>query len=179
MHRIIAVSLCLAAAACSGGGGEEKKAEEAQAATIEAGQWETSFEVTAHRVVDGTPDPALKAAAGDKETGAACVTEADKAKPAPELFAGPGYTCQYKSDYIRNGRINASLSCTREGIEGEIMMSVQGSYTGTTFEGTVGTTTYLPGRGDFESSRKIAGRKVAPACAAEEPAAGAAGNKAG
>lgn len=180
--RSLLIMPLLLVAACSGGdgggeGGGEKKAE-AQAATIEAGQWETSFEVTEHRSVDKT-EPALKAAAGDKETATSCVAEADKATPPPELFAGPGYTCKYRSSYIRNGRINASLDCTREGIKGQLMLSVDGSYTGTGFEGTVQTTTYLPGNGDFASMRKITGRRIGASCAAAEPAAGTSGKKAG
>jgi hypothetical protein len=169
MRSLLIVPLCLLSA-CSGGeggGGEEQKAQ-AQAATIEAGQWETSFEVTEHRSVDKTT-PVLKAAAGDKETAALCVAEADKATPPPELFAGPGYACKYRSSYVRNGRINASLDCTRPGIRGQLMLSVDGSYTGTSFEGTVQTTTYLPGDGDFASMRKIAGRKTGATCAAAAP----------
>jgi hypothetical protein len=46
------------------------------------------------------------------------------------------------------------------------MLSVQGTQTGTSFEGTVDTITYLPGSGDFEMSRKMSGRKTAAACAA-------------
>jgi hypothetical protein len=179
MRNLLLMPLCLVAA-CSGGeggGGEEKKAE-AQAATIEAGQWETSFEVTEHRSADQT-EPALKAAVGDRETGALCVAEADKATPPPELFAGPGYACKYKNSYVRNGRINASLDCTREGIVGQLMLSIDGSYTGTSFEGNVQTTTYLPGRGDFASMRKISGRKIGASCAAAEPALEKSGKGAG
>jgi hypothetical protein len=170
MRILYILPVCLLAA-CSegGGGGGEKKAEQA-AASLEAGQWETSFEVTGMRSTDQT-EPALKAAAGDKETGTACIAAGSEATPPPELFAGPGHTCTYKSSYIRNGRLNASLTCRRPDVQGEMMISVQGSYTGTSFGGTADTTTYLPGRGDFEMGRKITGRKTGPTCAAaEDPA---------
>ena len=164
MRILIAAPLCLAVAAC-GGGGEEKKKEEAAAATMAAGQWETSHEVTAIRSTDKT-EPAVKAAAGDRETGSVCIEAGKEATPDPALFAGPGHTCQYKNSYIRSGRITASLNCKREGVDGDLMMTVEGKYTGTTFEGTVSTTSYLPGRGDFEMSRKMSGRQTAPACQA-------------
>jgi len=167
--RILAlVPLCLVAS-CSGGG-EEKKAEEAAAATIDGGQWETSFEVTKFGSTDQSP-PAMKAAVGDKAINAICVPEAERSTPPPELFAGEGYECDYKNNYIRNGRINASINCTREGVTGDIMMTVDGSYKADSLEGTVTTTTYLPGAGDFQMDRKLTGRKTAAACApAEEPA---------
>ena len=163
MRHWMLLPLCLAA--CSGGETQEKKAEGPAAATVEAGQWETSFEVVSIRSTDKTT-PALKAAAGEKASGTACVAKGEEAKPAPELFAGEGNTCTYKSSYIRSGRLNASLSCRRDGIDGELMMTVVGKYTGTSFEGTVDTVSYLPGSGDFEMSRKISGRKTGDACQA-------------
>ena len=170
MRALILVPLCLVAA-CSEGGEQKKK--EGPAKNVTAGQWETSYEVTAIRSTDKT-EPALKAAEGDRETGSVCIPAGGEATPPPELFAGPGHECSYKNSYIRNGRITASLSCTREGIEGDLMMTVEGKYTATTFEGTVSTTTYLPGRGDFEMSRKMSGRHTAASCQAPaaEPKAG-------
>ena len=166
MRALILVPLCLVAA-CSEGG-EKKK--EAAAANVTAGQWTTEHEVTSIRSTDKT-ELALKAAEGDKETGSVCIPAGGEAKPAPQLFAGPGYECQYKNSYIRKGRITASLSCRREGIDGELMMTVEGKYTATTFDGTVSTTSYLPGRGDFEMNRQMSGRHVAAACQAAEPKA--------
>ena len=167
MRILTIVPLCVAVAAC-GGAGEEKKKDAAAPAAMTAGQWETSFEVAAMRSTDKT-EPALKAAVGDKETGAACIDAGKEAEPAPALFAGPGYECQYKNSYIRNGRITASLGCTRKGIDGELVMSVDGKSTATTFEGTVSTTSFLPGRGDFEMSRKVSGRQTGPTCQAAAP----------
>jgi hypothetical protein len=168
MRNLTILAAC-SLAACSGG--EEEKKVEVQAATMEAGQWQTEHEVTAHRSTDKT-EPALKAAVGDKETGSACIVAASEATPPPALFAGSGYTCTYKDSYIRGGRINASLTCKRAGLSGEIMMSVDGTYTGTSFNGTVSTSTYLVTDGDFASTRKVSGRKTGPTCAAEEPAEG-------
>ena len=163
--RAFAFILLLLIAGCSeGGGGEQKKAEEVPA-TMEAGQWETGFELSSIRSVDKMT-PAVKGAVGDKETAKVFIAEADRAEPPTELFSGAGYQCCYKSSYIKNGRINASLDCKREGVSGQFLMSVSGSYTKDAFDGTVGTTTYLPGAGDFEMNRKISGRRSGPACEA-------------
>lgn len=166
MRAAIIVPFCLAAAACSGGGGEAKKEAAEIPASLPAGQWETSFETTAIRSTDQTT-PALEAKAGDKETASACVAAADAAKPPADLIVGEGYACSYKSSYIRAGRLNASLSCRRDGIQGELMMSVTGNYTADTLEGTVETTTYLPGDGDFSQTRSFTGRKTSDTCTPE------------
>jgi hypothetical protein len=162
MRAYLIASAFLATAACSGGG-EENKAEEAPAA-LAAGQWEVASEVTAFRSTDKAL-PALKAAVGDKATSTACIEKGDEDKPKPELFAGTGYECKYRETYFRRGRINASLSCERESIEGEIMMNVEGKYTAAGFEGTVTATSFLRGEGDFAMTSKITGRKTADACA--------------
>ena len=174
MRALILVPF-LAVAACSGEGGEKKEEKAARPASFPAGQWQADFEVENIRSTDKT-EPALAAKAGDKESVAACATEG--AGPPPELLAGPGYQCQPKNSYVRNGRMTVSLDCTREGIEGQVMMTVDGTYSADTVEGTVHTTTYLPGRGDFEMSRKFSGRRTGDTCTPADTG-GAEGNAAG
>jgi hypothetical protein len=162
MRSLIIVPLCLAAA-CSGGG-EEKKADES-AATMQAGQWEVTSQVTAFRSTDKAT-PALKAAAGDKSTAPACIEAGKEDKPPPEMFAGAGYECDYKDQYIRSGRLTATLDCERDALEGHIFMTIEGSYKGDSFEGTSSATSYLSGDGDFAMNSKISGRRTGPTCAA-------------
>jgi hypothetical protein len=166
MRGLIVIPLCLAAA-CSGGGEENKVAEAANA--MQSGQWEISSEVSDFRSTDKAT-PALKAAAGDKSAAPACIEAGKEDKPPAEMFAGVGYECDYKDRYISGGRINLSLECDREALEGKVMVSVQGTYTGESFEGTSTATSFLPGDGDFVMNSKISGRRTGPACAA--PAAG-------
>ena len=163
MRALIIVPLCLAAA-CSGGGGEENKAEEA-AAAMQAGQWEISSEVTNFRSTDKAT-PALKAAIGDKATAPACVEAGKEDKPPPEMFAGAGYECDYKDAYVRSGRINVSLDCERDALEGHILMTVEGTYTGDSFQGTTTANSFLSGEGDFAMNSKVTGRRIGPTCAA-------------
>jgi hypothetical protein len=151
-------------AACSGGGGEENKAEEA-AAAMQAGQWEVTSEVTAFRSTDKAT-PALKAAVGDKATAPACIEAGKEDKPPPEMFAGVGYKCDYKDRYVRGGRINVSLECERDALEGKIQMTFEGNYKGDSFEGSANANSFLSGDGDFAMATKVTGRRTGPTCAA-------------
>ena len=165
MRTPVAILLCLGAAAC-GGAPEEKKAEEAPA-LLPAGTWTVGSTITALRSLDKTP-PAIKAAVGDKDSLGVCVPKATP-EPPPAMFAGTGYTCVYKSAYIKEGMLNATIDCRRPEIEGAIMMSVQGSYTATGFTGTADTTAYLPGAGDFAMSRKLTATVKPGACTPPPP----------
>jgi hypothetical protein len=82
------------------------------------------------------------------------------------MFAGVGYKCEYKDRYIRGGRLNLALECEREALEGNVMVSVSGTYKGDSLEGTATATSFLPGDGDFLMNSKISGRRTGPACAA-------------
>lgn len=168
MRALIIVPLCLVAA-CSGGGEENKAAEAADA--MQAGQWEISSEVTGFRSTDKAT-PALKAAAGDKATAPACIEAGKEDKPPAEMFAGAGYECDYKDRYLSGGRVNVSLECERDALEGKIMVSVEGTYTGDSFQGTTTATSFLSGEGDFVMNSKVSGRRTGPTCAAPaDPAA--------
>ena len=174
MRMLLIVPLCFAAAACSGGDETANQSAEAPA-TLPAGTWQAQFEVKSFRTTDQTTTPALKAKVGDKEDASSCVPEAQRARPAPELFAGAGYACTYQNSYIKDGMINATIQCTRPELKGEINMAVEGSYTADRFEATVDSTSYLPGPGDFTMSRKVKG-KLTPGACQPAPAAGADGN---
>jgi hypothetical protein len=163
MRALIIVPLCLAAA-CSDGGGEQNKAEEA-ATAMQAGQWEIVSEVTAFRSTDKAT-PALKAAVGDKTTAPACIEAGKEEKPPAEMFAGAGYKCDYKDRYMRGGLINVSIECERDALEGKIQMTVEGTYTGDSFQGTVNANSFLSGDGDFAMTSKVTGRRTGPTCAA-------------
>lgn len=162
MRGLIVISLCLAAA-CSSGGEENKAAETAD--SMQAGQWEISSEVSDFRSTDKAT-PALKAAAGDKAASPACIEAGKEDKPPAEIFAGVGYECDYKDRYISGGRINVTLECERKALEGKVMVSVQGTYTGESLEGTATATSFLPGDGDFVMNSKVSGRRTGPTCAA-------------
>ena len=149
----------LALAACGGQEQQQPVAEEAPA-TLAGGLYEVASEVTALASTDNTtPSTPLKV--GDKQTIKACVT-AD-GKPAPELLAEHGKSpdkCEIKNSYIRNGRMSAQMSCSREGQSGQVMPAMMGSFSKDGFEGEITTMTYFVQEGDYRMTRKVSARRV-------------------
>lgn len=167
--RALALIPLLVAAACSEGGeGGETAAKAATAASIQSGQWETSSEVKSFRSTD-TGQPRIQAPVGTRATASTCVPEGGTARPSPAVFAGSDYQCTYNNIYMRNGRINASLACTREGLEGPVTMSVNGTFTGSEFTATVDAASYLITDGDVQFTTQVQGRRGGE-CQAAAPA---------
>jgi hypothetical protein len=158
--------LILAACSEGGDGGQsaKAKAEAARNLKLAAGQWEITAEVIKLTKQDNG-QPALKTPEGSKTTASHCVAEADGKKPQPALFAGRGYSCQYGNFYMSSGTLNAQLNCRREGLAGEVRMTVDGSYTADTIEANQSISTFLSGNGDVNIQSKLTGRRTAPACA--------------
>lgn len=163
MRSLVLLPL-IALAAC--GGEPEEKTAPVAASTMSAGQWTLASEVTSVDSLDKT-EPAIKAAVGDKSEAAACLAEGDVAKPQPAVFVGEDAgTCNYENFYMSRGRLNATLGCKKDGIDGDIQVSLEGTYTGDSFDVTARTQTYLPGPGDVAIGRKIKGMKSSAQCAA-------------
>ena len=161
-----AIGAAMALAAC----GEQAAPVEQAAAALQPGLYEVTSEVTSLSSTDNTT-PSTKAKQGDKSTIKACVG-AD-GKPAPELFSeGEGDKCEIKNSYIRNGRLSAQMSCRREGMRGEIMPAMMGSFKADSFEGDITSLTYFIEEGDYRMSRKVSARRVGdcPAGGVEAPA---------
>lgn len=155
-------------AACGGEPAAPVKEEAAQA--LQPGLYEVSSEVTSLASTDNTT-PATKAKQGDKTVIKACVS-AD-GKPAPELFAeAEGDKCEMKNSYVRNGRLSAQMSCKREGMRGEVMPAMMGSFKADSFEGEITSLTYFIEEGDYRMARKVSAKRVGdcPAGGAAEPA---------
>ena len=131
-------------------------AEEAPAA-LGAGLYEVSAEVTQLASTDNTT-PATKLKQGDKLTTRACVT-AD-GKPEPELLAENGDKCELKNSYVRNGRMTAEMSCSRDGKTGSVMPAMNGSFGKDAFEGEITTLTYFVDDGDYRMTRKVSAKRV-------------------
>lgn len=164
MRSLILLPIFLVAA-CSDGGGAPQEAKAAADTTMEAGQWETTTEVTRLTTLDGGA-PAIDTPAGTKASFTSCIVEADRRKPAPTLFAGEEAECEYNDFYMSRGRMNASMTCEVPGLAGGLVTSVEGSNDATSFEGTVSSSTRLPGSGDVRMASKISGRKIGPCPAA-------------
>ena len=163
---VCASGIALALVACGG----EKKEEAASAAVpakLAAGLYEVSAEVTQLSSTDNTT-PATKLKQGETHVVKACVT-AD-GQPEPTLLSEEeGDKCEIKNSYIRNGRMSAQMSCTREDQPGYVMPAMVGSYSAEGFEGEINTLTYFVAEGDYRLTRKVTAKRLG-----ECPAEGAA-----
>jgi hypothetical protein len=152
------LALALAAAAlCAGCSGEEpaKKPEKPQA--LQAGQYEVTATTPEIASTDGTT-PAVSASAGQgAEPVRGCV--ADDGALDASLFAFAGETCKETSSYLKRGRLNLQLQCTRPG-HGDINAFVEGSFTADGFEGDVTSSSYFAGSGDYRMTRRVAGKRI-------------------
>lgn len=168
MIKLIGVAgLTMLLAACGG----EKSApveETAAAAKLSPGLYEVSYNVITLASTDQTT-PATKLKQGDKGVIKACVG-ADN-QPAPELLAEEGDKCEIKNSYIRNGRMSAQMSCTREGLSGQVMPAMMGSFTADGFEGEISTLTYFYKDGDYRLVREVNAKRVGDCPAAPAEAA--------
>ena len=162
-----AAGLALALAACGGGKTEEAPAAAAAPASLAAGLYEVSAEVTQLASTDNTT-PATKSKQGETQLIKACV--AADGKPDPALFAEAGDKCEIKNSYIRNGRLSAQMSCTREGMSGQVMPAMMGKYTADGFEGEITALTYFVKDGDYRLTRKVTAKRVGDCPAGGAPA---------
>lgn len=171
--RAIAFAAVLALAACSEGEPPQNNSAAAAAEDLETGQWETVLDVSRVEEVDGAP-PMLKLASGDKVARSSCVVAEEASRPAPALLAGmEGARCQYQNIYMSRGRLNASMTCRVGDLPGDVLVAVEGNYTGGTFEANSTIRTQFTTAGDSVVTAKLTGRRTGD-CAADP-----AGNSAG
>lgn len=168
--RAIAYLMPLLLVTACGGGGEAETNEAAPAATsITAGQWELTSEVSDFRTVD-QGQPKIDTPVGTRATSSVCVG-ADT-RPPTSFFAGDGYACEYGAYYVRNGRINVTLACGREGLSGSIPISAEGRITDDGVEFTRTIRTVLASDGDVEITATVTGRRTGDCTPEADPAAG-------
>jgi len=150
----------LAALAGCGGEGEQKAKAPERAQAMNAGQWQSTFEVTNFRQTDAGR-PRLNLPVGTRDDGAACIGEGDTRRPPMELFAGSGFeNCRWGDNfYMRNGRLVSSGTCRRDGV-GQVEVTISVDFTGTSFEGTSEMVTRLPTDGDVIAAARIEGRRT-------------------
>jgi hypothetical protein len=166
--RYLTLMAMLMTGACSGEGEQPKAAAAPKASAMQAGQWETSTEVTRLTQKDQGA-PKIATPPGTKSTDRVCVGEGEVKKPAPALFAGSeGGECAYDNFYMSGGTLNVTMRCTRPGLNGEILVTAYGDYAADSFEVTTDTSTHLATDGDVVIAAKMTGRHVGPCTAAPE-----------
>ena len=153
-------ALAFALSAC-GNESAPAAAPTSETKSLSAGEYEVATRVEDLRSTDHTT-PLTKA----KQTAAneapamhrACV--ADGGKIDSSMFAEAGDKCSVQNSYVRNGKINMQLSCTRSGAPGQVLQSIDGDYGADSFTATVNTGTYFTGSGDYAMRRAMTARRV-------------------
>ena len=154
--RALALIPVLFIAACGETQVADKAAAPAAAEAPSPGQWELSAEVTRFRQTD-TGAPMINAPVGTRTTERFCVGAGEL--PA-EMFAGEGYRCRRTSDYVHGGRLNLSLTCQRDGLSGNVLVTANGTFEEATMEFTRNLRTVLATNGDVEIDARVTGRRV-------------------
>jgi len=175
MRSLVLLPL-LILAACSDGGADaaaeaQAKADAAKKLELAAGLWQTSAEVTRLTSQD-EGKPAIDTPVGTKIEASGCVAAGEGKKPNPILLAGhEDYDCEYSNFYMSSGTLNAQLNCKRKGLNGEVRMTVDGTYTADGIEAEQSISTFLAGRGDVNIMTKLTARHAGPACPPADAAA--------
>lgn len=161
----------VALAACGGGEDAAENRMAAAATELAPGLYEVRSEVTAFEQLD-QGQAKIDTPVGTSATEQVCVAPGDR--PISTLFTGSGFDCDYSNYYGRNGRMNHTLNCSREGADGNVGITVNGSFTGDSFEVEREITTTFAGEGDVRTAATVTGRRVGD-CPADgaEPDAGA------
>jgi hypothetical protein len=153
--RALALLPLLLAASCGDGATENQAAPAAD--TPAAGQWALTSEVTRFRKTD-QGRARIDTPVGTHASQNVCVGAGGRLPT--ELFSGDNFTCTYGSYYVRRGHANVSLTCHREGLAGDILMSVDGTFADGTISLHRNLRTILAGDGDVELDADISGRRT-------------------
>jgi hypothetical protein len=160
--RFLALIPLLSLAACGGGEAEQNKTA-AVAARPAAGQWELTSEVTAFRTTDSGA-PKINTPVGTRATESVCVGAGQQVPTA--AFSGENYRCNYDNYYVRNGRINVTMQCARDDLEGAVPMTADGTFEENSFEYNRNLRTVLTTDGDVEITTRVTARRTGE-CAPE------------
>lgn len=165
MKKVILILAGLGLAGCDGAPApvSEENAPKGKAELLESGLYELTITVDKLASADGS-EPATKRSAGEEVMRRVCV--ASEGISSPALYAEDEDDCTLHNPYVRPGRVQADLRCTRPGVSGQVNLSGNGTYESESFEMDVRTLTALAGSGDYAMSRTIKGSRVGE-CPAE------------
>jgi hypothetical protein len=154
--RIVLLGIAAAAVVAGCSSETAPKPEEAAAASLKPGEYEIVAKVDNVHSTDKTT-PVTKAKAGDPPTTRrACV--AANGTIASDAFSDAGDKCTTSDSYVRGGRLNVQLACTRP--NGQLMHLADGDFKADSFEAKLKTVTYFAGSGDYEMTRSLTGKRV-------------------
>ncbi|MGZ8360546.1 MAG: DUF3617 domain-containing protein, partial [Allosphingosinicella sp.] len=83
-----------------------------------------------------------------------------------DLFSGENFQCNYDNYYVRNGRLNVTLQCAREGLSGSVPMTVSGTFEENSLEYERDLRSVLASDGDVQIRSRVTARRTG-ACTRE------------
>jgi Protein of unknown function (DUF3617) len=152
--RALALIPFLFVAGCGEAPTENKAAP--AAAAFAPGQWELASEVTSFRKT-GAGNAGADTPVGTRTTQSLCVGAGHELQTA--FFAGDGYRCSYGTYYVRNGRVNLTMGCSREGLDGTITMAAEGTFQANSVEFRRNSNTSLTAGGAVAAETRVTGRR--------------------
>jgi len=160
--RALALITLFALASC---GGDEAENKASVAAVPSPGQWELSAQVTRFTTMDHAT-PRINTPVGTRSTQSVCVGAGGQLPTA--IFSGDDLTCSYGNYYVRNGTANATLTCQRHGLTGNILMTVDGTFGADRISLHRNVTTMLTPDGNAQIEADVTGRRTG-ACTPAAP----------
>lgn len=160
----ILAAVAVTLAACSEDSPQQNRAQPKAALT--PGLYEATWTVTEVRSTDKT-DPATKLTVGATGKAEACIQQGPVIDL--ELFAEGDDECKESNSYVRGGRMNIQMQCSRPGEPGPVMQTMTGTSTANSFQGEISTSTYLTGFGDYTMVRTVTGKRKGD-CPSEDQA---------
>jgi uncharacterized protein DUF3617 len=110
----------------------------------------------------GPGNRAIETPVGTRATQSLCVGAGHELQTG--FFAGDGYRCSYGSYYVRNGRVNLTMICSREGLDGNVTMAAEGTFEANRVEFRRTLTATLTAGGNVAVDARVTGRRTG-ACA--------------
>jgi hypothetical protein len=153
--RALALLPLLFVASCGDGAAENKAAPVAAAPS--PGQWELTSQVTRFRKADQGA-ARIDTPVGTRATQSLCVAAGGQLPT--EMFSGDGFTCSYGTYYVRNGHAGVTVNCHREGLTGDIPMTIDGTFEADRINLHRNLRTVLTTDGDVEIDADVTGHRT-------------------
>ena len=113
----------------------EKKVADAGGVTsfVRPGRWESKVTIEEMRIPGMSPEAAsqMPSFEGRVQTSFNCLSEEDAKRPKEDFFTGENKNCRYDRFTMADGKIDAVMKCTEQGVTHT--MTMQGSYSPTTY----------------------------------------------
>lgn len=174
--RQTAAAALLLLAACGGPEKGQKQsaqqvAEEMSALKLEPGQWEATNEILTASA-PGIPPEALRQMVGQKTSVSNCVTPEQAENPSANFLAAQkDSNCTYQDFSMDGGRMTGTMSCSRPGTPGRMVMKMEGTYRAASYEMNMDMSAEgMPGGMTMNVKARTTGRRVGP-CTGGEGAA--------